>query len=321
MASDETTAGTSVASVELIRQFQFERVLNHDTRSKSINILGTIDTTAAILTAEKTAFSAHDESAIAKLPTVANGTSSIRLLDRNDIYRWYMAVLVQDLETSPGAKLSLIWPATKTHIDKYGKQRRKVIRETPELYRTVLAPYIERMRGDRIQWVYNILSHKVEADRIVYENPDPDQGFVLLPDLKWDRTTMDALYLVAIVHRHDIASVRDLNKSHIAWLKSVESEIIQAVTRTYTAISVAELRVYVHYLPSYYHFHIHVTNVEHDAGDGATVGKAIMLSDLVARLEEMSEEVYGFANTTLTYLLGENSELWREGYASVFGEG
>ncbi|KAK9494942.1 HIT-like domain-containing protein [Lipomyces doorenjongii] len=317
MASDEAHDLASDESIQLIRRFQFERVLNHDTRSKLINILGTIDSTPAILIVEKTAFTAHDEAAIAKLQTVENGISSIRLLDRNDIYRWYMAVLVQDLEISPGAKVSLIWPATKTHIEKYGKQRRRVIRETPELYRKILYPYIEKMRGDRIQWVYNILSHKVEADRIVYENPDPREGFVLLPDLKWDRTTMDSVYLVAIVHRRDIASIRDLNKSHIAWLKSVDSEIIQAATQTYSAISATQLRVYVHYLPSYYHFHIHVTNVEHDAGDGAAVGKAIMLSDLIARLEEMSDEVYGFANTTFTYLLGENSELWKNGYASV----
>ncbi|KAK9374717.1 HIT-like domain-containing protein [Lipomyces chichibuensis] len=317
MATDEAHDLTSVESVQLIRKFQFERVLNHDTRSKLINILGTIDSTPAIVIAEKTAFAAHDETAIANLLNVDNGISSMRLLDRNDIYRWYMAVLVQDLEASPGAKVSLIWPATKTHVEKYGKQRRRMIRETPELYRKILIPYIEKMRGDRIQWVYNILSHKVEADRIVYENPDPREGFILLPDLKWDRTTMDSIYLVVIVHRRDIASIRDLNKSHIAWLKSVDSEIIQAVTQTYTAISATQLRVYVHYLPSYYHFHIHVTNVEHDAGDGAAVGKAIMLSDLIARLEEMSDEVYGFVNSTFTYWLGENSEVWKDGYASV----
>lgn len=37
------------------------------------------------------------------------------------------------------------------------------------------------------QWVYNILEKKAEADRIVYEDPDPETGFVLLPDFKWDQ--------------------------------------------------------------------------------------------------------------------------------------
>ena len=36
-----------------------------------------------------------------------------------------------------------------------------------------------------LQWVYNILDKKAEADRIVFENPDPSNGFVLIPDLKW----------------------------------------------------------------------------------------------------------------------------------------
>ena len=31
-----------------------------------------------------------------------------------------------------------------------------------------------------------MLEHNKEADRIVYEDFDPDCGFILLPDLKWD---------------------------------------------------------------------------------------------------------------------------------------
>lgn len=37
------------------------------------------------------------------------------------------------------------------------------------------------------QWVYNILDKKAEADRIVFENPDSSDGFVLIPDLKWNQ--------------------------------------------------------------------------------------------------------------------------------------
>ena len=31
-----------------------------------------------------------------------------------------------------------------------------------------------------------MLEHNKEADRIVYEDFDPDGVFILLPDLKWD---------------------------------------------------------------------------------------------------------------------------------------
>lgn len=37
------------------------------------------------------------------------------------------------------------------------------------------------------QWVCNILEKKAEVERIVYEDPDPDVGFILLPDFKWDQ--------------------------------------------------------------------------------------------------------------------------------------
>lgn len=37
------------------------------------------------------------------------------------------------------------------------------------------------------QWVYNILEKKAESERLVYEDPDPEVGFILLPDFKWDQ--------------------------------------------------------------------------------------------------------------------------------------
>ena len=36
-----------------------------------------------------------------------------------------------------------------------------------------------------LDWVYNVLEHKKEAERIIYENTDPNVGFILAPDFKW----------------------------------------------------------------------------------------------------------------------------------------
>ena len=72
-----------------------------------------------------------------------------------------------------------------------------------------------------LQWVYNILEKKAEAERVVFEDPDPVTGFVLLPDLKWDQKQLENLYLVAICHAHGIKSLRDLNKSHLPLLKNI----------------------------------------------------------------------------------------------------
>lgn len=71
------------------------------------------------------------------------------------------------------------------------------------------------------QWVYNILNKETEADRIIFEDTCPDSGFILLPDMKWDRKDMNALYLQALVHRRDILSIRDLDQSHLPLLKNI----------------------------------------------------------------------------------------------------
>jgi hypothetical protein len=41
--------------------------------------------------------------------------------------------------------------------------------------------------------VYNILDGIKEAERVVHLDKDPETGFVLVPDLKWDQTSMKAL--------------------------------------------------------------------------------------------------------------------------------
>ena len=41
--------------------------------------------------------------------------------------------------------------------------------------------------------VYNILDGLKEVERVVHVDNDPETGFVLVPDLKWDQTSMKAL--------------------------------------------------------------------------------------------------------------------------------
>jgi len=53
------------------------------------------------------------------------------------------------------------------------------------------------------QWVYNILEGKLEAERVLYNDPDPENGFVLLPDMKWEQQDHESLYLLAITHREE----------------------------------------------------------------------------------------------------------------------
>lgn len=53
-----------------------------------------------------------------------------------------------------------------------------------------------------VQWIYNILEKKKESEFIVYEDPDPETGYILIPDLKWDKKSLDTMYLSAITHKY-----------------------------------------------------------------------------------------------------------------------
>lgn len=218
-------------------------------------------------------------------------------------------------------KINLIYPCTEQHVAKYSRQGVRFVTETPETYRTAVRPYMERKRsGGRLNWVYNILEGKSEAEDVIYRTPygleGGLEGFLFLPDLNWDRTTIEAMHLLAIVERRDIWSLRDLRRRHVPWLRHMRAKILAAAVETYASKGVEEdqLKLYVHYQPTYYHFHIHVVHVALEAGATQATGKAIGLESILSQLETMAgdDDDVGMDSVTLCYTVGEASELWTE---------
>lgn len=117
-----------------------------DPYSKCASFLGKINEKPAILTLEKTAFGNG-------LPSATNEAEypSLKLIQRNDIYRWYLASIS---EGTYSVKATIIYPATDIHIRKYEKQRRRMVRETPDIYNEHIEKYIQTMKGSRIQWYH-----------------------------------------------------------------------------------------------------------------------------------------------------------------------
>jgi Scavenger mRNA decapping enzyme C-term binding len=99
--------------------------------------------------------------------------------------------------------------------------------------------------------VHNILSHNVESDKLLFEDNSPETGFIILPDMKWDLETISSLYLVAIVHSHSIATLRDLTRKDIPMLKAIRHEAGRLVREKWGLEGVQSLRFYIHYQPSY----------------------------------------------------------------------
>lgn len=317
--------------LSLIRRFHFSRVLDSNPQTKVISLLGTIDDKNAIITAEKTHFTFDENlrrpSADGRSTPIIyqcendysciNGIEELKELTTNDIYHWGLSVIKQHIEYNPTAKINLIWPATEVHIRKYEQQNFHMVKETPEVYSRVVEPYIEEMSNSkRLKWVDNILYEGAEADRVVFKDYQEDNkrdSFVVLPDMKWDGINIDSLYLVAIVYREDIRSIRDLKPGDQEWLANIYKKIKSVIPACYNyAIRPDELRVFIHYQPSYYHFHIHIVNVKHAGlGNGIAAGKAILIDDAIELLNYLGPD--GFKNKTMSYVIGENHDLWKRG--------
>ena len=71
-------------------------------------------------------------------------------------------------------------------------------------------------------------------------------GFLLLPDLNWDRKTMGSLHLLGIVERRDIWSVRDLTTEMVGWVRHMTEKMVEATVGLYPEIERDELKLYVH---------------------------------------------------------------------------
>lgn len=149
-----------------------------------------------------------------------------------------------------------------------------------------------------LQWVYNILDHKKESERIIFEDPDKDTGFILLPDLKWDGKTLDTLYAVAIVHRMDLPSIRALNADHLPLLRNIRDKGVGAIKQQFN-LDRSLMRIYFHYQPSFYHLHVHFTYVKYDA-PGINCEKSHLLDTVIDNIELMSDY---YSNATLSFVI------------------
>jgi m7GpppX diphosphatase len=200
-------------------------------------------------------------------------------------------------------------------LKKYSKQGVRMVVETSEIYAKMVRPYmLSKREQGRLNWVWNIIDGKTEVEDVIYRTPkgrDGDEGFLLLPDLNWDRKTMESLHLLGLVERMDIWSLRDLKKKHLPWLRHMREKFVEATTKTYPDLEADQLKLYVHYQPTYYHFHIHIVHVALEAGATQATGKAIGLESIMSQLESMAgDEEAGMDSVTLHYTVGEASELW-----------
>ncbi|XP_024413041.2 m7GpppX diphosphatase [Desmodus rotundus] len=295
----EVGNGTSAPVRFPFSGFRLKKVLRESARDKILFLHGKVNEASgdgedAIVILEKTPFQ------VDQVAQLLMGSPELQLQFSNDIYSTYHMFPPRQLSD---VKTTVVYPATEKHLHKYLRQDLHLVRETGSDYKNVTFPHLES-QSLSIQWVYNILDKKAEADRIVFENPDPSDGFVLIPDLKWNQQQLDDLYLVAICHRRGVRSLRDLTAEHLPLLRNILREGQEAILQRYQ-VKGDRLRVYLHYLPSYYHLHVHFTALGFEA-PGSGVERAHLLAEVIEHLEH--DPGY-YQQRTLTFALRADDPL------------
>ncbi|KAI4469778.1 histidine triad hit protein member [Holotrichia oblita] len=289
------------SNIEDLSSFKLEKILNNNTRSKIVCLQGTFSDAdgAGLVILEKSAF---EEENLKCNSEYFSTSSHLKKVFHNDIYGNYEYYPVSQLNS---IKTTIIHPATEKHIEKYSIQNPYIVDETPDIYESAVLPFIIKEQFD-LQWVYNILEHKCEADRIVFEDPDPVNGFLLLPDLKWNGTTLDTLYLLAIVNDRHIKSLRDLRGEHIPLLKNIFNKGCKTIEEKY-GIAKSQLRIYLHYQPSFYHLHVHFTYLKHEA-PGILAERAHLLSNVISNIELVADY---YKKVTIPFVVRETDKLFK----------
>nr|POE72225.1 m7gpppx diphosphatase [Quercus suber] len=304
-----------MSTIALLTDFKFTSILRSDSGGKRMILRGTISNEPALLLAERGAFT-QDSQYWAEFPQLL---SHIQNLGDNDVYKWFLANSLPEnadaLPCPPDLKINLIYPCTDKHIRKYSFQQSRVVLETPEIYTRFVRPYMARCREQgRLNWVFNILTGAAEQESVLFRSSekDPRDDFLLLPDLNWDRKTLSSMHLLALVQRRDIWSVRDLRRRDVSWLRHFRDTLAQTVVgQLYPGeLDPDLLKFYIHYQPTYYHFHVHIVHVDCEPTATQSVGKALGLDHVVSQLEMMSGgEDAGMADVQLSYTIGEARHL------------
>lgn len=227
--------------------------------------------------------------------------SNLRTEFINDIYGNFLCVTDPEVNQ---LKVTIIYPASEKHISKYSAHARYLVEETVHDYRSVTLPHLEQEQLS-LEWLYNILEHRKEKDRIVYEDPSEETGFILLPDLKWDGKTVEQLYLLALVRPKGIKSLRDLTTAHLPLLRNLKDNGTRAIKERY-GIDSDHLRIYVHYQPSFYHLHVHFTYLKHDP-PGIHCEKSHLLTTIIENIELVPDY---YQKVTLSCVLSETDKLY-----------
>lgn len=283
------------------QKLKLDRVINESKLTKSITFQGTYNGQPAVIRLDKTPF--DKQSAMEALnhkglePTLSLA---------NDIYsRYKLRPPVGDVND---IQAIVVTPANEAVLAKYSQSETVIFPETSQVYDKIVEPFIHHMLTtdkDYNQWIYNILAGKSESENVIMDDKHPDTGFMLIPSLKSSGDEKD-LHVLAICHRRDIRSLRDLNDQHLPLLNNILDNGTKAITDKYR-LARGQLRSYIHYHPTFYYFHVHFETInpsEYKASD-----RDNLLTTVISNISLVSDY---YKRATLTYPLPKSWALYEE---------
>lgn len=126
---------------------------------------------------------------------------------------------------------------------------KKVVLESYEEYLKLMSEH----NFKKEQWIYNIIDGIAEQDDILYR----DEFIVIIPCYTWSKNSdKNLLHLLTIPTDKTIRTIRDLDAQHIMLLEHIK-ETTHRIIKSIYAYDPDMIKMYIHYLPSTYQFHVH----------------------------------------------------------------
>jgi hypothetical protein len=215
-------------------------------------------------------------------------------------------------------KAELIYPASDRQVNRaMPSPGFRLVHETHALYKAITKPFIDDVvKSGSLSWIRQIVEVKKEKERLLHNA----EGWILNIDTKW-RTHPDPLsvprsewhqhesvadlYCLGIFKNDGVASLRDLTGDHLPILREMLEEGAKIIEEVY-GVPNDRLRIFVHYQPQFYHFHVHYTRLENETG--VQVEKAHLLSDIIHSLEK---DPKWFQEKVLVYKLSLEDKLYK----------
>lgn len=177
---------------------------------------------------------------------------------------------------------NIICPASEEDVIKYSYQENINMTETIEYYYKYSVPFIQESiinNKPDLSWINRILIGESEQDRILYNDPE---DFIFMKGFRWLSENISDFSGLVIVRAKELYSLRDINGDHVELLSKIKFIITLTLHEKYK-LSPEKLRFFVHYHPTFYHFHIHVNIITNSQGWDA--GRCHMLDNIISNLK------------------------------------